>query len=151
MSPTIPLPLFVPSKPKKVAVVLNLAPRLYAPPFCPTQYYALLLQKCVKISSGYFFIAHSQNQPSKMFLFSYIPPHPPPPPEYFRHVFLLLLGIPLRHLGGWLSTIQKFPWDLKGIAIILYWPDFCKHCERSWCKCHVQCSQIRQVIWLVAP
>ena len=41
------------------------------------------------------------------FLIHPIPPHIPD----CQHVFLLLIGMPLRQRGGWLSFIQKFPRD----------------------------------------
>ena len=37
---------------------------------------------------------------------------PPPHISDWQHVFLLLFGMHLRHLNGWLAFIQKFPQDL---------------------------------------
>ena len=83
---------------------------------------ALLLQRCVKNIQWIFLNAHFQSQPSKMLSFSYYTPPPhSPPPAYFRlpTCFLLLLGMPLRHLGGWLRIIQKFPRDILRSSTIV--------------------------------
>ena len=78
---------------------------------------ALLLQKCVKNILWIFFLSSfPKSAKQNVIVFLLCPPPPFPPVAYFRlpTCFLLLLVMPLRHLDGWLSIIQKFPRDLNG-------------------------------------
>ena len=70
---------------------------------------ALQLQKmCQKDPLDNFLMLIPKVSQAKCYSFLIIPP--PPPRAYFRlpTCFLLLLAMPLSHLGGWLSIIQTY-------------------------------------------
>ena len=98
---------------------------MFRPEYNQLQNMALLLQKCVKISSGYFSLLYPKVRQVKCYNFLiYLIPPPPHTHTHIsdcQHVFLMLFRISLRHLDGWLSIIQKFARDLISVDMV---PDY---------------------------